>query len=317
MARRSDIAGLAALAALGYGILKSRKGDNKPDADMQRELARSTRGQVAMEEEDPDYARELARADRGQVGIGATNRAPASTTSAVPRAETKPSEGKSGGRGLAEATDQRQDSRQRQLRDREAVMMSRGRREEGPPRVNVGRTPSRVATVTDIPGSSPEGWTGGTGERVTGSELSRNISNTLNATAGLSAVGPMVNLGRGRAAARGSTALATRSPDEAVFLGASGRRAINEADQLGYEAGKRLGYEEGKRLAQSTAPRQLPGPARQIAGPRSEPLTEADWTGGAIGFKRGGKVSAKAKPEPKSNAKGWGKARGARQAKIY
>lgn len=295
MARRDNIAGLAALAALGYGILKSKKGE--ADSDMKRELARSTRGQVAMEDEDPDYARELARAERGQVAIGAAKRAAAPS---APKAEAKPSAGQSGGRGLAEATAQLQDYRQRQLRDREAGMtrgtrpadprdleagMSRGRREEGPPKVTVGRTPSRVGTVTDIPGSSPEGWTGGTGERVTGNEVTRNLEAMM--------------LGRG------PTGLAQKG---AILAEGAAIARANRAARAAQAA------KEAEREA-------IANPLNWMSGPRGElgkrALSEADTTGGAIGFKRGGKISAKAKPETKSAAKGWGKARGARQAKIY
>lgn len=130
---------------------------------------------------------------------------------------------------------------------------------------------------------------------------------------------PVGRLGKavGTAAKSAKNALATRASElsPVEFLGASGRRAINKADEIGYEAGKKIGYEEGKMVGQATSPRQLSGSPRQITGPKSEAaLNEADWTGGAVGYKRGGKVSAKAE---KPAAKGWGKARGARGAKYY
>lgn len=46
--------------------------------------------------------------------------------------------------------------------------------------------------LSQIPGSSPEGWVGGTGEQVTGSEFSRNLNNATNAIAPLTAGGSLV-----------------------------------------------------------------------------------------------------------------------------
>lgn len=100
------------------------------------------------------------------------------------------------------------------------------------------------SSVDRIPGSSPKGWTGGKGERVTGNELTRNISNTLNATAGLSAPG---------------------------FVG------------------KETAKQFGKRAAARRAEEGL-SDAEVGDLMRRRALSEADTTGGAVGYKRGGKV---------------------------
>lgn len=132
--------------------------------------------------------------------------------------------------------------------------------------------PYRKRELADeIPGgSAPGGWEGGSGEPVSGSELSRNFTNTLNA------LGP----GRAVKAARAATEI----PAE-MRAARAAQRAYNDRAAL-RRAEEGLSSDEVKSMA------------------RRKALSEADTTGGAVGYKKGGSV------------KGWGIARGARKAKI-
>lgn len=89
-------------------------------------------------------------------------------------------------------------------------------------------------------------------------------------------------LAAGKAATSAGRSLATREPEELVFLGRSGARRMTEPERLGAEAA-RIGREPAK-----------------------------------IGYKKGGAVRSSPAPKQESTAgKGWGQARGARKAKIY
>lgn len=288
MARRGDIAGLAALAALGYGILQSKKnkgkeGASSKDGDIDRETARGARGPVAIEDVDPDLMREIARGGRGPVAV--EEPAPAVVKPArAPKASTTMAdedmarEVARGRRGQVGIDQRRADMRGTSEAEAMAANYKPRRYPEATPRKY-----TRDEMISQIPGSSPEGWKGGSGERVSGSELGRNVSNT------------MMALG------------ATPLPG-AVATGLAEAAAISRANRIARAA------KEAEREA-------VANPLNWMSGPRGElgkrALSEADTTGGAVGFKRGGQIKAKPKMESKPAAKGWGKARGARQAKIY
>ena len=50
-----------------------------------------------------------------------------------------------------------------------------------------GYSDERDKLISQIPGSAPDGWAGGTGEKVSGNDFTRGVGNTLNAVAPLSA----------------------------------------------------------------------------------------------------------------------------------
>lgn len=79
--------------------------------------------------------------------------------------------------------------------------------------------------ANQIPGSSPSGWSGGTGEKITSTELSRNIDNTINALGPLAAGGAAVT----------RAALATTKAAPAV-LGVLGAPAAQTALAYGAPA---------------------------------------------------------------------------------
>lgn len=148
-------------------------------------------------------------------------------------------------------------------RDLEAGM-SRGRRGEGAPKTTIGRTPSRAGTASDIPGSAPEGWKGGTGDRVDSTELGRNYEALMNAA------GPgRMATGLTLAAREAQTA---RAAQKAYNARAEARRAAEGLNAVEAAAAKQT-LRENKTL----------NPLSWMAGPK----------GMAENFKRGGKVKAK------------------------
>lgn len=298
MARRNaNLAGLAALGALGYALSKGKDGKNMAPVE-----DRGTYLDKALSDTDAATGQGKYRAEADtsdleiekNVGLGSPKAASApkaATRSAAPKkAESKPSstssrqmDSRAGGVGMDKYIPRGTASQVQAMKE---SAYSRAQERAASPQGQAERKAQEEGQAV---------------ENMTGDFL------------------PVGRLGKtvGTAAKSAKNALATRASEitPVEFLGASGRTAVNKADQLGYEAAKRIGYEEGKKIGQATSPRQISGPARQISGPRSEAvLNEADWTGGAVGYKRGGKVSAKA---AKPAAKGWGQARGARGAKYY
>ena len=120
------------------------------------------------------------------------------------------------------------------------------------------------------------------GEKIDSSELGRNISNTLNATAGLSAPGYVGNMTQAQYNAR-----------------AAARRAAGDLTEAEIAAAKAA--QQAKREDKTLNPNAW------MAGPK----------GMAENFKKGGAVKAKPAKAAKPAAKGWGQARGARGAKYY
>lgn len=74
--------------------------------------------------------------------------------------------------------------------------------------VPTGRPRPDASAADQIPNSAPPGWTGGTGERVTGNDFTRNVSNTLNALAPVSGAAAPIVAGAARGFAGGAKAAA-------------------------------------------------------------------------------------------------------------
>lgn len=66
----------------------------------------------------------------------------------------------------------------------------------------------RRKMLEQIPNSAPPGWTGGTGERVTGNDFTRNVSNTVNALAPVSGAAAPIVAGVARGFSGGAKAAA-------------------------------------------------------------------------------------------------------------
>jgi hypothetical protein len=95
--------------------------------------------------------------------------------------------------------------------------------------------PGSTSTM-GIPGSSPEGWTGGKGEKADSTELGRNVNNALNAVVS----GPARGFNAAKTAAKtGSRALAT-AETPVTFLGKSGAKQVGGFDEVAHTARKAL-----------------------------------------------------------------------------
>jgi hypothetical protein len=201
------------------------------------------------------------------------------------------------------------------------------------PTAKASKTPGNYG-VEDIPLDAPR--TPVKGEKVDSTELGRNISNALNATPGIQAVGRLASAGKAAQKATGSRALSTAVDDGVTYLGKSGRRQVGGFDEVGTKAAKELANNPTKRLP--APPKQIGGPSKKSlverdraarAAARKESMNEEnaarhglnrkdpdfaekagkvrkdlggdDWT---LGMKKGGAV------------KGWGIARGARKAQM-
>lgn len=154
---------------------------------------------------------------------------------------------------------------------------------------------ARISGVSGIPGSSPVGWTGGKGEREDGTELGRNVSNTLNALSGpASGLGAMSRAAKtaGQVGGRGLASLET----PVTYLGKSGARQVGGGEELMNAARQAVTNNPTARLANNPT-KQLPGPTRGGASAKTvkkaekKALSEEDWTGGATGYRKGGSIS--------------------------
>lgn len=74
--------------------------------------------------------------------------------------------------------------------------------------VPTGQPRPGASAADQIPNSAPPGWTGGTGERVTGNEFTRNVTNTMNALAPVSGAAAPVVAGVARGFTGGAKAAA-------------------------------------------------------------------------------------------------------------
>jgi hypothetical protein len=151
----------------------------------------------------------------------------------------------------------------------------------------------RKATVNDIPkstpsgqipGSSPEGWTGGKGEKINSSELGRNVNNALNAVV----PGPARGFSAAKNAAQGASktrALAT-TETPVTFLGKSGAKQVGGGPELSSTARKALQDNPTRQLAapskQIDETKKLAAPPKQITGPTKSDLVNRDRTARAI-----------------------------------
>ncbi len=284
MARRNaNLAGLAALGALGYALSKGKDGKNMAPVEEKSTLA------DLRDQEDVDLGRAMqnmpkkAEADTSDleieknVGLGSPKAASApkpATRSAAPkkaapkmmsRDEEAKIRATGGPRGVRYSPTDTGDETSR--------LAARA------PKTNKAMTlDERVAQIPSDKGK----YAPVSGEKIDSSEAGRNASNIMNATAGLSVpgyVGKMTQAGyNARAAAR-------RAAGDLTEAEIAAAKAAQQAKR------------EDKTL----------NPNAWMAGPK----------GMAENFKKGGAVKAKPAKAAKPAAKGWGQARGARGAKYY
>lgn len=151
------------------------------------------------------------------------------------------------------------------------------------------------------------------GERVSGSELGRNVKNTLNALAplggGVGKIGAeLATAGRAQrgynAAQAERRAAEGMSPAEALAARAS--QAAPKAAKAEKSVPTKGREEVTNPMMWAAGPKNAGAFKTAGRGPRKikKALDESDTTGGAVGYKKGG------------NVRGWGIARSARKAKI-
>lgn len=326
--RGSDLAGLAALGALGYMLSKGSKAvptggggatvTARPpatSADMPS-ITDDMRQRALAEGEKVSEGERVSRYRPNPFDVedagGGYERKPAAVTetrptvkpsiNAVPRLidRTPPaSTGSGGGRGptaeeLAAYTASRNANYGNEGRSRPTAM-------------NTG-------SLRDIPTGGPSGWQGGQGEKIDSSELGRNVSNTLAAMgpgklSGVGMIGhEMRNADRirratmagevpaaGREAVTNPLAWMAGPGNKTKFAGdveAAGREAVT--NPMAWMAGPK-GMAQMNEAGPSMTARAREAAEAAAARLRKKPLSEADTTGGAIGYKRGG--AAKAKPK--------------------
>jgi len=152
------------------------------------------------------------------------------------------------------------------------------------------------------------------GERVSGSELGRNVKNTLNALA------PMGG-GVGKIGAELATAGRAQRGYNAAQAERRAAEGMSPAEALAARASQAAPKAaKAEKSVPTTGREEVTNPMMWAAGPKNagafkegakrvpkkakKALDESDTTGGAVGYKKGG------------NVRGWGIARGARKAKI-
>ena len=258
MARRGDLAGLAALGALGYMLTRDDKKkapvEDRRGVEVARTFAPDSDRMLYPDESSNttgDYAPAappVVRSGRGATSVAATTPAVGPyTDEAVRLARRYPAPGRA---RITDTGDETARLARRYPAPARARVTDTGdetarlaRRYPAPARqMTREEAISRIPTDADIPPSVGR-------EPVSGNELTRNIMNTLNATTGLSAPG---FVGRETAKQFAARAAARRA--------AEGLSDAEVADLL-----------------------------------RRKALSEVDVMGGAIGYKKGGKVKAKAK----------------------
>jgi len=329
MARKgSDLAGLAALGALGYMLSKGSKAAPMGGSGGEK---MPTPAVEAASAEDPEEAankrvdRMLVPNQRGEAGTSETvfpsNRAkPAATT--APSAATglkNPGTGNQRGPTAAEleayAASRRGGSgggRGPRAGEAEAYAASRNANYG-----NEGRsrpTAMNTGSVRDIPTGGPAGYSGVRGEKIDSTELGRQFGNTLAAAgpgklAGVSKIGyEMKNADAIRKAAlagevpsRGREAVTNPmmwmgGPKNvgkfAEDVPSAGREAVT--NPMAWMAGPK-GMAQMNEAAPSMTTRAKEAAEAAAARFRKKPLSEADTTGGAgrYGYKKGGAVKKK------------------------
>jgi hypothetical protein len=132
--------------------------------------------------------------------------------------------------------------------------------------------PTKKASADDIPRDKA---TPVSGEKVDSSELGRNISNALNATPGIQAVGRIASAGKAAQKAAGSRAVSTAVDDGVTFLGKSGRRQVGGFDEIA-NAPKAIADGSRKAVGSESRTAVANNPTKRITGPSKRSLVERD-----------------------------------------
>ena len=235
MARRNrDLAGLAALGALGYALTRG----NKAPVETREGVPVLPRGD---DQYNPDVRMADSAALYDETGAESPFRRNLETGDLYdPRGVSAPV-----GKGMGAAS------------TRPSAPVTRS---APAPAAQPARQMTREQLINQIPTDAGK-YAPVSGERVTGNTLSRNIETTLNA--------PVPGFVPIRGAYRAATgaqsagrALAPRVAEETpvTFLGRSGARAMGEPERIGTSAARQLGSEPGKLASE---PGKLTGPSKR------------------------------------------------------
>jgi hypothetical protein len=333
MARRGDLAGLAALGALGYMLSRGDKaaptgggGGRMPAAASEAgpSIDDDMRKRALAEGEKVSEGERVSRYKPNPFDVedagGGYDRKPAGrpTATTAPSAATglkNPGTGNQRGPSAEElaaydASRRTGSGGGRGPRAGEAEAYAASRNVNFS---NEGRSrPTAINTgsVKDIPTGGPAGYSGVRGEKIDSSELGRNVSNTLAAMgpgklSGVSKIGyEMRNADAIRKAAMAgevpvreavTNPLAWMAGPKNVgkFSGevpAAGREAVT--NPMAWMSGPK-GMKQFEEATPSMTSKAMEAAEKLAARYRKKPLSEADTTGGAIGYKRGGKVKPK------------------------
>jgi hypothetical protein len=310
MARKKDIAGLAALA--GLGLLMANKGGKggvsesqiRADRDANEQKTSGDKEDMFIEpgsgphgqkfdDELPSASAPMANLKKPSVQPGgglAASAAPAATGFKKNPGAVSPSSGNQRGPRAEELAAYEA--------NRNVNFSNEGR--SRPTATNTG-------SVKDIPTGGPAGYSGVKGERIDSSELGRNVGNTL------AAMGP------GKLSGVSKIGYEMRNADAIRKAAMAKEVPVREAvtNPLSWMAGpKNAGKFSGEVSAKGRE--SVTNPMSWLAGPknadkfkeaapsamdkakeaaekfadrfRKKPMSEADTTGGAIGYKRGGKA---------------------------
>jgi len=260
--RRSDIAGLAALAALGYGLYNSKK---------KEEEARKKPAAAETPSSEPTITSDMRRRAEEEGEKLSPGEIAAMSGPAIRPDGPAPSPVKT--------------STPRQKPEQVSLAKKYSVPDTGDETARLTRRyaapTTRDALISQIPAGGTPTVTGG--ERVSESELDRNVANTM------AAFGP------GKLAGIGAIGMEMR-----------GAAAARKAALAKSERSAKLAEE----LRSSQQPTSFSSTRSAVdRNPTKSTRYKEDESG--VEFKRGGKASSK------PAAKGWGKARGARQAKYY
>lgn len=300
MARRdANLAGLAALGALGYQLYNRNKEQGGAPVEDRSTLAdlrdqedldtgRAMRAMPRIEKTGPSDEDVSQAMNAGYMDFGKT----------APSAPSKPALKKAAPRMMS--------------RDEEAKIRATGG-SRGTRYAPVDASAQAAYEAAQAKAASPEGRA--ERKRMEESQAIENMT------------GDFLPVGRlaktvGGAAKSARTALATRAAEETpvTFMGASGRRAVGEAERLGAPQ-KRLRGPEGKEVVKDTVDTLPPAKrALEYTVPefgRDAATNPMYWMSGGKAMKKGGAVKSSPAKAEKPAAKGWGKARGARGAKYY
>ena len=130
----------------------------------------------------------------------------------------------------------------------------------------------KKASVEDIPRDK---GTPVSGEKVDSTELGRNISNALNATPGIQAVGRIASAGKAAQKAAGSRAVSTAVDDGVTFLGKSGRRQVGGFDEIA-SAPKAIADSSRKAVGSESRTAIADNATKRITGPSKRDIVERD-----------------------------------------